>query len=123
MAFSIVGKIKVIKETQQITDTFRKREFVLTDDSSNYPQHILFQLTQDNCDLLNGFVEGEEIKIMFNIRGREWTSPQNEVKFFNSLDVWKVERTADTVAPQASASAPAPTAIPPLPQEDDDLPF
>ncbi|NND94053.1 MAG: DUF3127 domain-containing protein [Flavobacteriales bacterium] len=120
MAFSITGKLKVINDTQQIKDTFRKREFVLTDDSSNYPQHISFQLIQDNCDLINGFVAGEEVKVMFNLRGREWTSPSNEVKYFNSLDAWKIERTVDA---QPLSQPQASTENPPLPQEEDDLPF
>ena len=120
MAFAITGKLKVVKDTEQIKDTFRKREFVLTDDSSNYPQHISFQLIQDNCDLLNGYIEGEEIKVMFNLRGREWTSPSNEVKYFNSLDAWKIERTAD-ITPVSQPSMANQT--PPLPQEEDDLPF
>jgi hypothetical protein len=46
MSFSISGKLKVVNETQQIKDTFRKREFVLTDESGNYPQFIQFQLIQ-----------------------------------------------------------------------------
>lgn len=120
MAFTITGKLKVVNETQQIKDTFRKREFVLTDDSSTYSQHISFQLIQDNCDLLNGFQVGDEVKIMFNLRGREWTSPSGEVKYFNSLDVWKVERSGEVAA---QPSAPMASEAPPLPQEEDDLPF
>jgi len=125
MAFTITGKLKVVNDTQQIKDTFRKREFVLTDDSSNYPQHISFQLIQDNCDLLNGMTEGEEVSLMFNIRGREWTSPTNEIKYFNSLDVWKIERVGagSNPAPNPVSAAPAPSQAPPLPQEEDDLPF
>lgn len=119
MSYSITGKIKVISETQQIKETFRKREFVLTDDSSNYPQHISFQLIQDNCELANGLQVGEEVQVMFNLRGREWTSPSGEVKHFNSLDAWKIERVGQPV----SQGAPAPTEAPPLPAEEDDLPF
>jgi len=29
--------------------------------------------------------------VTFNLRGREWRNPQGEVKYFNSLDVWKLE--------------------------------
>lgn len=119
MSFSISGKLKVVGETQQIKDTFKKREFVLTDDSSNYPQHITFQLVQDSCDLLDGMKPGEEVKVLFNLKGREWTSPQGELKHFNSLDAWRVER-----AHAGNEPAPMPTmAEAPLPQEEDDLPF
>ena len=119
MSFSISGKLKVVNETQQIKDTFRKREFVLADESGNYPQFIQFQLVQDNCELLNGFQPGDEVKVLFNLRGREWTSPSGEVKYFNSLDAWRIEK----VGAVASSSAPQHTQAPPLPQDEDDLPF
>jgi len=123
MAFSITGKIKVLGDTQQVKDTFRKRDFVLTDDSSNYPQQISFQLVQDNCDLMNGMHIGDEVSVMFDVRGREWTSPSGEVKYFNSLNAWKVERQNAT-NPGAPASAPAAMDTPPLaPADEDDLPF
>jgi len=118
MSFSISGKLKVVQETQQIKDTFKKREFVLTDDTSQYPQHITFQLVQESCDLLDGMKPGEEVKVLFNLKGREWTSPQGELKHFNSLDAWRVERVHIGQEP-----APMHAEAPPLPQEEDDLPF
>ena len=55
MSLQVKGKLKVKGSEQAISDRFRKREFVLTDDSSQYPQHISFQLTQDKCALLDAF--------------------------------------------------------------------
>lgn len=89
--FTITGEIKVIKETVQVTEKFRKREFVLIDDSSQYPQFISFQLTQDRCGLLDASNVGDRITVSFNLRGREWIDKQGEVKYFNSLEVWRVE--------------------------------
>ena len=31
------------------------------------------------------------MRIEFSLRGREWRSPSGDVKYFNSLDVWKIE--------------------------------
>ena len=45
--FSINGKIKQLGDLVQVTDSFKKREVVLTQDSGQYPQHILFQMVQD----------------------------------------------------------------------------
>ena len=112
--------IKVKKEEQVINDKFRKREFVLTDNSSQYPQLISFQLTQDRCAILDQVQIGETVVVHFNIRGREWTSPQGEIKYFNTLEAWKIDR---------SSSAPSQTVehyenIPASQnQEKDDLPF
>ncbi len=96
----ITGILKVKSEAQQVSEKFKKREFVLTDNSSQYPQHISFQLTQDKCSLLDQYNVGDEIKVHFNLRGREWTSPKNEIKYFNTLEAWRIE----TVAAGSSAS-------------------
>jgi len=87
----ITGILKVKSQAQQVSDKFKKREFVITDNSSQYPQHISFQLTQDKCNLIDQYSIGAEIKVHFNLRGREWTSPQGEVKYFNTLEAWRLE--------------------------------
>lgn len=117
----ITGLLKVKNNEVQVSDKFKKREFVITDNSSQYPQHIQFQLTQDRCGLLDSYKEGDEIKVFFNIRGREWKNPQNEVKYFNSLEAWRLEAGAK----QNSSSSPATDtkAIPALDAQSDDLPF
>ena len=38
---------------------------------------------------------GEEIKVSFNLRGREWTR-DNEVRYFNTLDAWRIERVGNS---------------------------
>ena len=76
---------------QKVSEKFRKRDFVLTDNASQYPQFISFQLVQDRCSLLDAFQEGQEIRVFFNLRGREWRAPSGEVKYFNTLEAWKLE--------------------------------
>ena len=89
----VVGTLKVKAETQKVSDRFTKRDFVLTTEASTpYPQHVSFQLTQDKCATLDQYQEGEELKVQFNLRGREWKSPQGEIKYFNTLEAWRIER-------------------------------
>ena len=93
MAMQTSGRLHATFEAQQVTQRFRKREFVVElSDSPDYPQFVIFQLTGDRCDHLDGFNVGDDINIEFNLRGREWNSPKGETKFFNSLDVWKIEK-------------------------------
>jgi len=92
MSLQVKGKLKLKGSEQVINDRFRKREFVLTDDSSQYPQYISFQLTQDKCTLIDNVNPGDEITVSFNLRGREWKSPQGEIKYFNSLEAWKIDK-------------------------------
>ncbi len=124
----VTGVLKVKGETVRVSDKFTKREFVITDNSSQYPQHISFQLTQDKCSLLDAYQVGSEIKVHFNLRGREWTSPQGELKHFNSLEAWRIEgggaiNKSNSSAEASSSSAPTP--IEPLASSsmEDDLPF
>lgn len=115
----VSGTIKVINGEQQVSEKFRKREFVITDNSSQYPQHLLFQLTQDRCSLLDGASVGETITVHFNLRGREWKSPQNEIKYFNTLEAWKIDRNGS--APQGAQEVPEYDSFPS--RDKDDLPF
>jgi translation initiation factor IF-3 len=87
----ISGKIRLINPLQQVSATFKKRELVVTTEEQ-YPQNILVEFVQDKTDLLNTFQPGEDVKVSINLRGREWTSPQGELKFFNSIVGWRIEK-------------------------------
>ena len=91
MAFDVVGKLHVVYETKQVSARFTKREFVVEVPDGKYPQMIQFQLAGDRCSVLDDFRVGDQVRVTFNLRGREWKSPQGETKYFNSLDVWKLE--------------------------------
>ncbi|HEB88341.1 MAG TPA: DUF3127 domain-containing protein [Deltaproteobacteria bacterium] len=123
------GRIHAIFDAAQVTQRFRKREFVLElDGASRYPQYVMFQLTGDRCEALDGFSPGEEVSVEFSLRGREWTSPKGEVRFFNSLEVWSVDRVGETraAAPETGAAGSSDGTLgdePPPPTDDDEIPF
>jgi hypothetical protein len=78
----VQGKIKLIDETKTFGNNgFRKRELVITTEEQ-YPQHIMIEFVQDKTELLNNFQVGQNVKVSINLRGREWTNPQGEVKLF-----------------------------------------
>ena len=105
---TITGILKVKGKTNQVSEKFAKREFVLTDNSNaEYPQHISLQLTQDKCKLIDGAKEGDMLTAHINIRGREWTSPQGETKYFNTIEAWKIEKVADGEEPEEQPTAKA----------------
>jgi len=129
MNMQIQGKIHTTFDAAQVTDRFRKREFVLElDSASRYPQYVMFQLTGDRCEALDGFSAGQEVAVEFSLRGREWTSPKGEVRFFNSLEVWSIDQVGNGAgeAPAASGGSGAAGGTgeePPPPSDDDDIPF
>jgi translation initiation factor IF-3 len=115
------GTIKLIEDTQQITNTFRKRGVVVTTEEQ-YPQHIMVEFVQDKTDMLDSFQVGDKVNIGINLRGREWTSPQGEVKYFNTIQGWRIEKKEAAGSAEQPVTAAPP--MPPLPEEDDDdLPF
>ena len=86
----IKGKIKLIKETQTFGENgFKKRELVIVTDEQ-YPQSILIEFVQNKCEILDKFSEGQNVTIGINLRGREWTNKDGEVKYFNSLNGWRI---------------------------------
>ena len=121
MSNKLTGVVKVINPTVQVSEKFSKREFVIADLSGMYPQDILFQLKQDKCDLLNAFTEGQEVEISYNILGREWVSPTGEVKYFNTLEAWRIDAVngAKALVPMAKLNSQ----VTEDDVIDDDLPF
>lgn len=124
--FELNGVVKLKRDEQKVSDSFKKREFVVTDNSSNYPQHILFQLTQERCRQLDEINVGDQVKVSFFIKGREWQGKDGSgVKYFTSLDAWKVERGSKEYAQESSAPASYASNSGSLSNasETDDLPF
>lgn len=123
MNFEIEGKIIVKDDAQQVTERFKKRDFVIEVENERNPDwndFIKFQLTQDRCDLIEPIALNEQIKVSFNIRGRKWEK-DGKVNYFSNLEAWRIEKVSATNAvpdmPEFNASD-----IPPAPEEDD-LPF
>jgi Domain of unknown function (DUF3127) len=128
----VIGLLKVKFDTQRVSDRFQKREFILTTETNTpYPQHVSFQVTQDKCAMLDTYREGDELRVQFNLRGREWNGPQG-VKYFNTLEAWRIEKV-QSGAPSPSQAQSAPrqsseaTSASPVFNSDindnDDLPF
>ena len=94
----VKGKITEIFQTQQVTDTFKKREFVLEfTENPQYPEFVKFEFIQDKCGLLDNYQVGNEVTISFNLKGRKWNDPKGGVKYFNTLQAWRLQNaTAET---------------------------
>jgi single-strand DNA-binding protein len=124
----LTGKIEKIGDIQEISASFKKRELVIRTEEQ-YPQPIMIEFVQDKTNLLDGYNLGDRVTVNINIRGREWTSPKGEVKYFVSLQGWRInaDQAQQTEAPTSeppsfdAPDAPAPDFS--LKPEDDDLPF
>lgn len=129
----IRGKVHEIGETQQVTETFKKRDLIVSyAENPQFVEYIRFEATQDRVSIFDNLSVGEDVEVSFNLRGRPWTNKEGVTTYFNSLVAWRVTKLANTAPPAGQPTAavhqqPA-TNLPPVDisssgSDDDDLPF
>ena len=112
---NVSGKLVEIFETVKIKDSFQKREFVVEYASNpKYPELVKFELVQDKCNLLDSFKVGQDVSVEFDLRGRKWTDQKGVVKYFNTLQAWRLSAADGT-----SGGSPAHQDGPPVEDSED----
>lgn len=101
MNFELECTLHKVYETESKTGTFQTREFVVTTDGT-YPQFVKFQCVQDKCGIVDGFKEGDKMKVFFDLRGREWQG-----KFFTNLNAWKIDKLAANAPQETKSNGPS----------------
>jgi len=101
----VSGIIKRIGDDEQVSATFKKRELVVAT-QEQYPQFISINFIQDKCDLLDPYNLGEEVKVSINLRGREWVNPVGEVKYFNDIQGWRIEKLSNSTPAPSTQTSP-----------------
>lgn len=126
MSFEITGKVIDILPVNQVSDKFRKREFIIEKKESGggvvFVDYIKFQLVQDKCDIINESFLNEEVKVSFNLKGNKWER-DGRINYFTNLDAWKIEKVSTQGKETMVQSRPAPEDNPPEIDEFSDLPF
>lgn len=90
-SYEATGKVIAVFDTQQVKDTFKKREFVIEIEDGQYPQQIKFQVTQDKCSTLDSVKVDSTVKVLFNLRGKAFQAKDGSTGYFSNLDAWRVE--------------------------------
>jgi hypothetical protein len=120
---NITGSIKLIGDTSEYgASKFRKREFVLTT-PGEYPQDIKLELYQDDCNLIDQYIAGDDIEANYNVRGNEYNG-----KYYVNLQAWRLcasstdKGSGDSddaaIAPRKKAVIPKKQSSPPIGKED-----
>jgi hypothetical protein len=89
MNYEITGTIIDIFSAQTFNKGFRKREFVIETDEK-YSQKVVLQLVQDKCDMIDSYGIGDTVTVAFNVKGRDWVDNSGTVKYFNTLEAWRI---------------------------------
>ncbi len=126
MSYELTGKLIEKFDVQQVSDSFKKLEFVVEKEENVagnvYTEVIKFQCVQDKVDMLDNININDIVTISFNIRGRKWEKPGGDTLYFTNLDAWRIE-VATAAAEQPAMSTPPAGDEPPPPADADDLPF
>ena len=88
----IVAKILRIENLEQISEKFKKRRLIVEHSKNiNYPQTLEFILIQNNVFLADSINPGDEVKLLFDLKGKEFVDKNGITRVFNSLEVWRIE--------------------------------
>jgi hypothetical protein len=121
-SFNVTGTLIAKSETQQVSDKFKKREFVLMTvenvNGTEYPNPLKMQAVQAKCDVLDKYAIGSQVSVSFNVKGNSYTDKKDgTTKYIVNLDMWKIEPVA---AAAAAPQQPKPISITP---NFTDMPF
>jgi len=122
MSYEITGKLVAKFGIVQRTETFKTREFVVekTEDINGraITNYVKFQCVQDKTAMPDRFNIGDEVKVLFNLKGSKWVKDGKE-NYITNLDAWRMESV------KLGEQNNAPDFVPDAPPADavDDLPF
>jgi single-strand DNA-binding protein len=122
--YEATGALHAIMDTQQVTDSFQKREFVLEIEDGRYSQSVKFQLVQDKTELLDDFEVGQQVRVHFNLRGREYTRKSDgATDYWTNLECWRIEKAegADEANDPSASAGVSESGF--FSSDGDDIPF
>lgn len=103
----IKGQVYKVGATQQVSEKFRKREvIIITEPTSQYPQHIKVQFSQDKCEQADALRNGQDATFHINLRGKLYTDKNGQENCITNLEVWKVVAEANTTTTEAGGDLP-----------------
>ncbi|MCC6635805.1 MAG: DUF3127 domain-containing protein [Chitinophagaceae bacterium] len=114
MSYEIVGKLVAKFDIVQRTETFKTREFVIekSEDIGGriITNYIKFQCVQDKTTMPERFNIGDEVKVLFNIKGTKWNKNGTD-NYITNLDAWRMETsklgtTVENTTSNTNAFAP-----------------
>ena len=130
--FTLTGVIQSIGVTQSFGNNgFTKRDIVIAEEGTKYPNPVKFTLKKDNCALADNFHEGDKVTVTASINGREWENKAKGItQYFVDLDAYKIED--GNGQGQAKTGGKKGNGVPPPAEpteqdfetnEDDEMPF
>jgi single-stranded DNA-binding protein len=129
----IKGIVRSVGPVQQVSDKYSKRDLIIVvteswggqnPGSKEYPVVITFGGAA--VSKLDNVGVGQPVRVEYNLRGRDWTDKNGEVKTFNSIDGYKVDvegSVASNLDKPSTQNASAPVQQATVDIDSDALPF
>ena len=108
----IKGIVKIKTEVTTYSEKFKKAELII-ETEDKYPQTLCVEFINESISCIEDININDKVEVSINIRGRQWTSPKNEVKYFTSLSGWQVSHIIAEKGSKEFASE----------NKEDDFPF
>jgi hypothetical protein len=132
MSYELTGKLVAKYDTVQRKETFKTREFVVEKSDKigdrTISNFVKFQLVQDKTAIIDRVNVGDDIKVLFNIKGSKWEK-DGKINYITNLDAWRIEQIlqSGTIDPERQIDndylEPLDTFTSTSPDAIDDLPF
>ena len=105
---NVCGTIAFIDETREYGDNgYRKRLMVLVQNQGKYDNYIPVEFIQDMCDKCDELRMGSEVTVEYKIKGRKWTTPEGNDRYFVNLEVVDViDHEAEMAFEQSQSNEP-----------------
>ena len=110
MSLQITGKLIEKYDVQQVSEKFKKREFVMEVyeeyNGQTYTNFAKLQLVQAKCDIIDRYNIGDSVTVSFNVKGNKWEK-DGKINYITNLDCWRIEAAqgSGSAAPPATATA------------------
>ena len=91
----LTGIVEVVLPVEKIgAKGTPKQIVVLKVEDGHYPQSIPIEFFGKAVSKIGDLAAGQAVTISIDVRGRRWTSPQGEVKYFSSISGWRIQSTS-----------------------------
>jgi hypothetical protein len=98
------------------------QEIVIEEYHQQYPQTIVFQLAKNQIEHASKWKIGAETEIKANVKGRKWTNPMGEDKYFNTIEAYFVKQEQGAKSNALESARPQETFVASN-LDSQDLPF
>ncbi len=116
----LTGVVQIVQDTEILGAKGFKKRGLIIQTKEEYPQEIAIDFVQAKVDLLDSVKVGDTVTVMINIRGNKWTNPKGEVRYFTSIQGWKINKSytgESSNEPQVTFSQQQPA------RDNTDVPF